>query len=471
MADIETDVAIIGAGTAGLAAERHARAKGARTKLIDEAFAGTTCATVGCMPSKLLIAAGEVAHSARQAEPFGIRLPDPEIDGAAVLNRLRTERDKFVSATKKAFDALPEGVCIEARARFTGPLELLLDEARTLRAKAIVIATGAEPHIPGAFQQFKDLLLTNENLFELESLPGSVGIIGAGPLGLEMAQALARLGVDIEVFDRGNTLAGLPGGRIEASLREALSLEFPIHFGVKTKAERGPEGISLQWWGDNNGSREFDRLLVSAGRAPKLQPLNLEATGLDLDEHGTPCFDPESLQCGSAPIFIAGDANHDMPVLHEASAEGTIAGCNAANWPRVEGMNRKTTMQIMFTDPAMAILGDPDEGGGKITGTADYSDQGRAKVHNTNRGICEIHADGRDGRLVGARMVAPRAEHLAHLIGWFIQKGVTASELLDMPFYHPTFEEGLKPALQEICKKAGSAKSRERDDGFLPGDS
>ncbi|WP_084420945.1 dihydrolipoyl dehydrogenase [Henriciella litoralis] len=469
MADIETDVAIIGAGTAGLAAERHARKNGATTRLIDPAFAGTTCATVGCMPSKLLIAAAEVAHSARHAAPFGIELPAPKIDGPKVMGRLRNMRDNFVEATKETFEKLPDGVAIKASAHFTGPNDLKLSDGRSLKAKAIIIATGSAPVIPPPFEGLGDRILTNETLFELPDLPKSVGVMGAGPIGLELAQALARLGVRVGVFDIGDTLGGLPKGDVETSLRDALEAEFPIYLDVDTEATKTETGVKLSWSGKGaRGEAEYERVLVSAGRAPQLDALKLETTGLELDGHGTPVFDANTLQCGSSSVFIAGDANHRLPVLHEASAGGTIAGVNAATFPDVQPMKRKHAMQVMFTDPNLAVLGAPEEG--EITGRVDFSDQGRAKVHNCNQGVCEIYARQADGLIVGARMVAPNAEHLAHLIAWSIERGATANELLDMPFYHPTLEEGLKTALQDVCKQVGSPVPPERDDEFLPGD-
>ncbi|WP_084396235.1 dihydrolipoyl dehydrogenase [Henriciella aquimarina] len=468
MADIQTDVAIIGAGTAGLAAERHARDSGAQTLLIDPYFAGTTCATVGCMPSKLLIAAGNAAHNARTAEGFGIHLPEPEIDGPAVMQRLQAQRDRFVDATKESIAGLPDGVCLKARAHFTGPTSLALDDGRIVQAKAVVITTGAHPVIPKPFKPVEGRIITNETLFDRPDLPRSVGVIGAGPLGLEMAQALARLGVRVEVFDMGETLAGLPEGAVEASLREALGKEMPLHLGVEPEAEQAGDGVRLRWSGAETGEATFDHLLVAAGRAPNLDGLALEAAGLALDDHGAPVFDADTMQCGDAPIFIAGDANHDQPVLHEASAEGTIAGVNAAGFPQVQPMRRKIPLQIMFTEPNMAVVGTPGADG-DVCGQTDYADQGRAKAMRRNQGVCEIFADARDGRLTGARLAGPDIEHLAHLLTWEMHNRTRASDLLEKPFYHPTLEEGLKPALQQICKAVAAPAAPERDDGFLPG--
>ncbi len=460
------DVAVIGAGTAGLTAERQARRAGASTLLIDPAFRGTTCATVGCMPSKLLIAAADAAEAVRGAAVFGIDAA-PRIDGAAVMARVRRMRDDFAASVRRNISDLPDGISIEARARFTAPGMLALDNGDCVAPRAVVIATGAAPAIPPPYEHVRDRVLTNESLFELSDLPASVGVVGAGPLGLELAQALARLGVRVAVFDAADRLAGLPE-ETSAALGRILSDSFPIHLNSTPEPAAVSDGVRLTWDG---GSAEFERVLVAAGRPPDLDGLALGDAGLALDENGTPLFDPATMQCGTAPVFIAGDANHAQPVLHEASAEGTIAGRNAANWPDIRKAERKVPMAVTFTRPAAAVIGTTPgpEARDVLTGCVDFADQGRARVMGRARGLCRIHARAGDGRLLGASLCAPGGEHLAHLLAWAIQAGMTADEVLEMPFYHPTLEEGLKTALQEICHKGKLAHPWSRDDDPLPG--
>jgi dihydrolipoamide dehydrogenase len=203
MTELTCDVAVVGAGTAGLAAERSARRAGAKTLLIDDGFVGTTCASVGCMPSKLLIAAAHAAHAVRAASVFGIGAQEPIIVGPAVMSRVRRERDAFVAGALKSISAIPNEIKIRARALFLDQTHLALDDGRVVSAKAIVIATGSRPMVPAMFQALGPLALTNETIFELADLPGSIAVIGAGPLGLELAQALVRLGVDVEVINSG----------------------------------------------------------------------------------------------------------------------------------------------------------------------------------------------------------------------------------------------------------------------------
>jgi dihydrolipoamide dehydrogenase len=468
---IETcDVAVIGAGTAGLVAERQAREHGASTRLIDIGFAGTTCANVGCMPSKLLIAAADAAQAVRDAAQFGVSAT-PQVDGVAVMRGLRRYRDAFVQGVSDGFARLPAGTCLRGRARFIAPGQLQLDDGTRVDARAVVVATGASPSIPKAFQAVEARLLTNQNLFELEDLPASVGVIGSGPLGLELAQALARLGVRVEVFDRGDRLAGLPP-KLSAALHRILATELPIHLGQSPRAEYSTdrrEGVRLTWDG---GNAAFDWLLVAAGRPPQLQALALDKAGLTLDADGMPAIDPATLQCADAPVFIAGDANGLHPLLHEAADDGAVAGRNAARYPDLRPAARSVTIAITFCRPVAAVVGklpEPDTTD-TVTGCADYARQGRAKVIGEAHGICELHASRADGKLTGAALCIPGGEHIAQQLAWAIAAGLTATQLLDRPFYHPTLEEGLKAALRQICRQVSTPVPWNHADLALPGD-
>lgn len=464
MSDHQCDVAIIGAGTAGLVAERAARSEGAKTLLIDEHFAGTVCATVGCMPSKLLIAAAGAAHASRRASVFGVKTGEIDVDGRAVMQRLRAERDKFVLGTLQGIADLPDGTCIKSKARFAGPTRLDLANGERVQARTIVIATGAYPLVPKPFQGLGDLALTNRSLFEIEDLPRSLAVIGGGAIGLEIAQAMARLGVETVLFDRGKALGGVKTRDIQQSLTAAMRAEFTLHLGVDVSAARRGDKAQITWSGDSEGSREFDKVLVATGRPPRLGDLDLATSGLELDDHGTPCFDRTTMQCGKGPVFMAGDANTDAPVLHEASHEGAIAGRNAAAFPKVDPATRQPAFSLMFTDPPLAVLG-RSTGEDVIMGGADYSDQGRAKVEARAQGLVRLYAAKPNGRLIGAELFCPGADHMAHLLALAIKSGETAASLLEMPFYHPTLEEGLKPALRAICKASTKALPKDQDTG------
>lgn len=465
MSVLECDVAIIGAGTAGLAAERNARRHGAHTLLIDPYFAGTVCATVGCMPSKLLIAAARAAERARQADEFGIMVGDVQIDGPAVMQRLRHHRDRFARATRKSFADLPDGTCIEGRATFTGPSSLKLDNGDQIEAKAIVIATGSEPSVPEPYQNLGDRVLTNQTIFELEDLPQSLAVIGAGVIGVELAQAMARLGVQVVLFDAETRLAQVRHDDVHTALKAALLDDLDMHLGATPEPEAVENGVKLSW---NGQSEVFDRVLVATGRPPSMDGLGLETTGLSLDDKGMPNINPDTMQCEHSAIFVAGDANADRPVLHEASDEGGIAGLNAAAHPAVIQSARSVALTMTFTEPALVSVGTGPETA-DFTAKADYTNQGRATVDGENQGLAVLYAAAPDGRLIGADLCCPGAEHLGHLLTWAVTQEMTAQDLLSMPIYHPTLEEGLKSALQEICNVASVSMRNDRDTGVPSG--
>jgi len=462
------DVAVIGAGTAGLAAERAARSNGASTLLIDPYFNGTTCATVGCMPSKLLIAASHAAHAARSSSLFGITVSNIKIDGQAVMQRVRDERDRFARLTRENIADIPARVRLRGTARFIASDSLELDDGRQIEARRIVIATGSAPFIPDQFAGLGKRLLTNENIFDLQDLPARLAVIGSGPIGLELAQAMARLGVDVTLFDQGQRLGGIRCDKVHAAVKGIIEADLTLKLGVELEASATEDGAHLSWRGASSGQADFDQVLVATGRPPNLESLDLATTGIALNDDGVPVHDRDTMRCGDSSIFLAGDVANDLPLLHEASQDGAIAGRNAVAFPASMHADRFPHFSITFTSPPVARIGQSEEDG-VITGTADFSDQGRARVEGTNEGVLTLYAAAPDGRLIGADLCTPASEHLAHMLTWAIQQGQTASQLLEMPYYHPTIEEGLKQALRTICAGTPIDLPEDQDRGVPAG--
>ncbi len=187
-----------------------------------------------------------------------------------------------------------------------------------------------------------------------------------------------------------------------------------------------------------------------------MRNLGLEHTSLERDARGIPVFDRHTMQCGHHPIFIAGDANDDLPLLHEAADEGRIAGHNAGRFPHVTAGLRRTPLGIVFSDPQLAIAGTRHadlEPGRFVTGAVSFEDQGRSRIMLRNRGLLHVYADVMTGHILGAEMIGPDAEHLGHLLAWAIQAKMTLTQALEMPFYHPVVEEGLRTALRDAQAK------------------
>lgn len=475
--NLNVDVAVIGAGTAGLAAYRAAKAEGARVVLIEGGPYGTTCARVGCMPSKLLIAAAEAAHGAERAERFGVSVGHISVDGRAVMARVRKERDRFVGFVVRDTLELPEDDRLRGYARFEDQRTLVVSDSdgseTRVHARAVVIATGSTPVVLPMFEGLGDRVIVNDDVFDWEDLPKSVAVFGPGVIGLELGQALHRLGVRVRMFGVGGLIGPLTDPKIREEATQVIGREFPLDTDAKVHSLRRVQDqveVDFDWQGERR-RESFDYVLTATGRRPNLDRLSLERTGVSLDSRGVPVFDLRTLQVQDSRLFLAGDVNNVRPLLHEASDEGRIAGANAARFPNCNygaisdvrpeaDPQRRSAISVVFSDPQIATIGSSwkeleaarDENR-VVVGEVSFDDQGRSRVMLVNQGRLRLYADARDGRLLGAEMIAPRAEHLAHLLSWAHQQKQTVMDLLCMPFYHPVIEEGLRTALRDAAKQ------------------
>lgn len=460
MKTIQTDVAVIGAGTAGLAAYRAAIAAGKRAVIIEGGAYGTTCARVGCMPSKLLIAAAEAAHEARHTAAFGVHVDGPvRIEGREVMQRVRSERDRFVGFVVRGVESIPEADRLRGYAQFIDNTVLQVGDDTIVRASRVVIATGSRPAVPPSFAVFGDRLIINDDVFSWDDLPASVAVFGPGVIGLELGQALSRLGVRVRVFGVGGGVGPLSDPEIRTYAAKTFNAEFPLlpDANVTGMRREGDEAwITFQDADGKSVTERFAYVLAATGRRPNVDNLALDNTALTLDARGVPVFDPVTLQCGDAPVFIAGDANNVLPLLHEAADEGRIAGENAARWPNLIPLERRAPIAVVFTDPQIAMVGkrfaDLTQGS-FVTGEVSFEDQGRSRVMLKNRGLMHVYADRATGRFLGAEWIGPRAENIAHLLAWAYQQKLTITQMLAMPFYHPVVEEGLRTALRDAEAK------------------
>jgi len=215
---------------------------------------------------------------------------------------------------------------------------------------------------------------------------------------------------------------------------------------------------------DNTERTEaFDYALIATGRRPNVDQLDLQNTNVVRNERGIPEFDRHTLQSGDLPIFIAGDANADVPLLHEAADEGRIAGQNAAHYPEVQPGLRRAPLGVVFSDPQIALVGTPYARlpeDGFVTGAVDFGNQGRSRVMLKNKGMLHVYAEKDTGRFLGAEMIGPAAEHIGHLLAWAVQQKLTIAQMLEMPFYHPVIEEGLRTALRDAAAQLERVTSR-----------
>ncbi|OGT89093.1 MAG: dihydrolipoyl dehydrogenase [Gammaproteobacteria bacterium RIFOXYA12_FULL_61_12] len=448
------DVAIIGAGSAGLYALSKVSPSGKSWVLIDGGEIGTTCARVGCMPSKALIQVAEDLHRRNIFSRYGLAGGNLMMDIPEVMDFVRHMRDTFVDrVVANSTEKMDPEHFIPQYARFLDPNLLELGDGRRIRTKKVIIATGSTPIIPQAWQTFGDDILTTGNLFEQENLPRSIAVIGLGVIGLEMGQSLSRLGVDVTGIDQLKTIGGVDDPEVAKTIVEIIGKEFPIWLGEAAEITREANGKLRVSAGAK--SVVVDKVLASLGRRPNLDRLNLQALGVTLDSRGTPPYNPTTMQIAHLPVFIAGDANGVRALLHEAGDEGRIAGHNAVS-ATITAFRRKTPLNINFCDPNICQVGarwsnlDWER---TAIGEVRFAPVGRAMIMGKNKGVLRVYADKKSGRLLGAEMACPKGENLAHLLAWCIQKEMTVGELLRMPFYHPVIEEALQAALYDLYGK------------------
>ena len=445
------DTIIIGAGTAGLAALREVRKRTDRYLIVNDGPWGTTCARVGCMPSKMLIEAASTFHRRHAWNELGLRGATALVaDLPAVLQRVRALRDELVAGALKATQNLGSAQK-SGRATLLGP-GLVEIGGKAHATRSIIIATGSRPRLPDEWLAFGDRMLTTDTLFEQPTLGPRIAVIGMGPLGVEMAQALARLGLQVSAFSTGDHFAGIHDAAINTELAQVLKADMRLYTGAPAELREVAGGIEVR---SGNQTVVVDQVVAAMGRTPNIEHLGLETLGVPLDERGLPPVDPQTQQIGNLPVFMAGDANGHLPLLHEGADEGHIAGINAlASAPRK--FRRRTPLAIVFSDPQVAAVGrrwaDLDAHT-TITGCASFHDQGRARTALRNAGRLCIYADKATGRLQGAEMCTPQAEHMAHLLALAVQQKLTVRDLLGMPFYHPTYEEGLRTALRDAARQ------------------
>lgn len=460
MKTIETDIAIIGVGSAGMVAYKAARKKSERLLTIEDGPYGTTCARVGCMPSKLLIAAANAARTARNADLFGVHAGELRIDGVEVMQRLRQERDRFAQFSVDDVLDWPAEHRLRGQARFIAPGLLQVGADTQVRARTVVIATGASPVVPADLKEaLGERLIINDDVFSWQDLPRSVAVMGSGVIGLELAHALHALGVRVRLLSRNHKVGPLTDPDVLAAAQTLTSASLPTAFNSTLEhAVRTSDGVELRYSVNGTSTTEhFDYLLLATGRKPNLSALDLPAAEVSVDDKGMPEIDVLTRQIKGQPIFITGDAHGQRPILHEATDDGYAAGRNAADWPTIKPYPLRASLGIVFSAPQIAMVGDNhrqlvNSERAFARSTQAFDQQGRARVDGHNSGMLALYADRSNGRFLGAEMLGPAAEHIGHLLAWAVQQEQTVEDMLACPFYHPTVEEGLRSGLQKLLK-------------------
>jgi pyruvate/2-oxoglutarate dehydrogenase complex dihydrolipoamide dehydrogenase (E3) component len=453
------NLVVIGAGTAGLVTAAGAVGLGATVALIERRLLGGDCLNVGCVPSKALIRAARAAAAVRDAGAFGVEVPaGVQVHFAAVMERMRRLRAHLsVNDSAQRFRALGVDVFL-GNACFTGPDTVAVD-GQTLRFAKAVIATGSrpsEPPIPG----LKEIgYLTNETVFSLTALPQRLAIIGAGPIGCELAQAFARFGSAVFLIEAMHGI--LPNEDSEAAeiVKQAMGRD-GVHVlccGKDLQISRSDGGKRLRVDShDEHYDLVVDDILVGVGRTPNIEGLGLEAAGVRYEKTGVTVN--ERLQTTNARIYAAGDICSRYKFTHTADAMARLAIQNALFHGRAK-TSALTIPWCTYTDPEIAHVGlyakqAEDQGIPIQTFIQPLAEVDRAVLDGDTEGFVKIHVRQGTDRILGATVVAPHAGDLLSEVTLAMVGRLGLRTLARTIHPYPTQAEALK--------KVGDAYNRTR---------
>lgn len=439
----------IGGGTAGIIAALGAAGLGARAALVERRLLGGDCLNFGCVPSKALIRAARAAYEVRHSQPFGQPSGNvPPFDFPAAMQRMRRLRAGISHHdSAERFKSLGVDVYLGG-ATFTGPTTLNVDGA-TLAFRRAVICTGGRPADPGIEGLSDVRYLTNETIFSLTELPRRLIVIGAGPIGCELAQCFRRFGSDVHLVNRSDALLAKEDPAAASIVREQFEREgIHLHLGwtpLKAAKTGDSKSLILQRKGDK---KEIiaDQILVGAGRRPNVEGLGLEAAGVQCTSAGVTVND--RLQTTNPRIYAAGDVCSRQQFTHAADAMARICIQNAL----FLGRKRVSSLVIprcTYTDPEVAHVGltpaEAAELGLEIdTYQEDLSRVDRAVLDGQDRGFAVVHTRRGTGRVVGATIVAAHAGEMIGEITLLMQKRLSLGTLAGVIHCYPTQVEVLK---------------------------
>ncbi len=445
----KVDICVIGAGSGGLSVAAGAVQMGASVVLVEKHKMGGDCLNTGCVPSKSLLAAGKHAQQMRSGAAFGVTPVEPEVDFAtanahvhAVIKGIEPH-DSVERFTDLGVDV------IQAAASFTGPREIEAG-GRTIQAKRFVIATGSRaaiPPVPGIDQTD---YLTNEDLFTLTERPDHLIIIGAGPIGMEMAQAHQRLGAKVTVLERGKALPNddpeLSSVAVENLRKEGVT----IREGVQVDAVSGKTGnITVTLSGDE--TIEGSHLLIATGRMPNIEELGLEKAGIAYTKRGITV--DRRLRTSNKRVFALGDVKGGLMFTHVAGYDAGIFIRNAL-FKMPAKADYSAIPRVTYTDPEVAQVGLTEEQACDQFGDSikavkwEYAENDRARAELLTGGLIKVVVN-KKGKILGAGIAGAGAGELIQTWQLALSKGFKMGDMAGMVSAYPT--------LAEVGKRAAGA--------------
>lgn len=443
------DLVVIGMGSAGLTATEFATGLGLRVAVVERARIGGDSLWTGCVPSKALVASARAAHTMRNAERVGIGSVQPVIDLPTVWRRARAVQAEIAATDDNPHRYRQMGAeLFTGQARLTGTNEVTVQAddgtTETLETRFVLLCTGSRPHIPPIEGLGTDWCLTSENLFQLNAPPPTLAIVGGGPMGVEMAQALQRLGVEVTVFQRAHTLLPRMELSLVTRLTELLAQEgVVVHTTADVRSTvRRPDGLVdvTATVGDDGRPVQLRvaGVLIAAGRTANTDDLGLQELGIEVNERGVQVDDRG--RTAVRTVYAAGDAAGRRYLTNSASYEA-VRAIRDMFFPG-KGSIDAAIPSCVFSDPELASVGLTVDQAEELYGTD--SDSWRIDLAHNDRARTDAHAEGAvvvvtaKGRIVGAHLLAPGAGEMIHELSLAIHAELRLEELAETVHVYPT---------------------------------
>ena len=460
LAHAQYDLVIIGGGSAGLSAAPLARTLGASVALVDREKLGGECLYTGCVPSKALLHAAQVAATVRKAAAVGLRASLQATDLDQVMAYVRRAIERVYAENDAPEHLLSRGIDVAfGETRFVSPRAISMNGA-IITARRFLIATGSHPAIPPIPGLREVGFLTNETIFSLRALPERLAVIGGGPVGCELGQAFARLGSQVTIFQRPARL--LPKDEPEASATLQAQLEsegVTIMLGTDVtqvaQSERGAV-LTVQVSGET-WEIAVDAILVAVGRAPNIADLDLEAAGVKYDARRRVGVD-EYLRTSNPRVYAAGDVIGGYRFTHAAALHARTAVRNAL-FPGRRTLETRVMPWATFTEPEVAHVGLTEAEARRRYGAhvrvdlQPFTGVDRAVTDDVTSGFLML-ISAANGKLLGAQMVGPHAGDIINEIAIALERNLTVSQIAAITHVYPT--------LALAVQQAASAYSVER---------
>ncbi|WP_336023228.1 dihydrolipoyl dehydrogenase [Halobellus salinisoli] len=466
MGDIATatDLLVIGAGPGGYVAAIRGAQKGLDTTLVEKDAFGGACLNRGCIPSKAFIHGADVVHDASNAEELGIHA-DPAVDMSQMQQWKSGVVDQLTGGVEKLCKA--NGVSLlEGTAAFEDEHTARIAHGgegqgmETVEFEHAIVATGSRPiQIPG-FDFADEPVLSSEDLLNMESVPDSLVVVGAGYIGMELSTMLAKLGTDVTIVEMLDDVLPNYESDVQRTVRsraEDLGIEF--HFGEgATGWEESGGGIVVSTETEDGEESEYegDAVLVAVGRRPVTDTLELENIGLEPDENGFLATD-DRVRTDVENVFAVGDVAGEPMLAHKASAEGIVAAEVAAGEPAA--FDKQAIPAAVFTDPEIATVGmteaDAEESGfDPVVGEMPLRASGRALSMGESEGFVRIVADEESEIVLGGQLVCPNASELVAEVALAVEMSATLEDVAGTIHTHPTLAEAVMEAAENAQGQA-----------------